>query len=337
MPELIFKQPGWLALAVILPLLIWLRWRRRLPALIVPFSAAWWRPSLVPSSRLPAIFFSGGLLLLVLALSRPQTMEIVSEVTQEGYDIMLAIDLSGSMLAEDFEKDGQRLNRLQAIKPVIQAFISQRPNDRIGLVVFAGRAYTLAPLTFDHEWLAKQTEKLRVGLMEDGTAIGDGLGIALTRLERPKGAPATGQSAAVILLTDGSNNRGALRPAQAAEIAKARGVTVYTIAAGRPGSAPYPIFDETGKIMGYRRILTDIDEDALKEIADATGGLFFRAEDTETIAAAFNAVDKTPKKPFESKVSRPRELFPWLLGAGGALIVFGGLLASPPWRKEVVV
>ncbi len=337
MPEIIIKHPWWLAAVLILPLVIWLRWRRRLPALMVPYSAAWWRPSLVPASRLPAILFSAGLIALAGALSRPQTMEIVSEVTQEGYDIMLAIDLSGSMLAEDFEKDGVRLNRLQAIKPVIQAFISQRPNDRIGLVVFAGRAYTLAPLTFDHEWLAKQTEKLRIGLMEDGTAIGDGLGIALTRLERPKGAPATGSSPAVILLTDGSNNRGALRPAQAAEIAKARGVTVYTIAAGRPGSAPYPIFDETGKVMGYRRILTDIDEDALKEIAEATGGLFFRAEDTATIETAFNAVDKTKKIPFESKVSRPRELFPWLLALGGVLIASGGLMASPPWRKEVVV
>ena len=182
MPEIILKHPWWLAAVLLLPLVIWLRWRRSLPALMVPYSAAWWRPSLVPASRLPALFFSAGLIALAGALSRPQTMEIVSEVTQEGYDIMLAIDLSGSMLAEDFEKDGVRMNRLQAIKPVIQAFISQRPNDRIGLVVFAGRAYTLAPLTFDHEWLAKQTEKLRIGLMEDGTAIGDGLGIALTRL-----------------------------------------------------------------------------------------------------------------------------------------------------------
>ncbi len=329
------SSPGWLLLVALVPAGVWWRSRRRLPALVVPYAGAWWRPILVPATRVPVLLTIAGLLLLILALARPQKMELASETRQEGYDIMLAIDLSGSMLAEDFEKDGVRLNRLQAIKPVIKAFIDQRPNDRVGLVVFAGRAYTLAPLTFDHEWLARLTEKLKVGLMEDGTAIGDGLGVALTRLERSK-ADLTGkrESAFVVLLTDGSNNKGSLKPAQATEIAETRGIPVYTIAAGRAGTAPYPIFDESGKISGYRRILTDIDEDALKRIALHTGGQFFRADNTETISAAFKAIDGAQKRGFETRVLRPRDLFAWCLGAGLVVLAAGGLAAHVPWRKE---
>jgi Ca-activated chloride channel family protein len=275
--------------------------------------------------------------LLVVALARPQKMEISTEVRQEGYDLMLAIDLSGSMLAEDFEQDGVRLNRLQAIKPVIQAFIHTRPNDRIGLVVFAGRAYTLAPLTADHVWLARQTERLKIGLMEDGTAIGDGLGIALTRLEQSKNDKTTKRlSAFIVVLTDGSNNRGVLKPAQAAEIAKTRGITVYTIGAGKAGSAPYPIFDEAGKITGYRRILADLDEDALRDIAQTTGGAYFRADNTDTIAAAFKAIDGAKKLRFEAKTKRARELFPWLVSGSLGLLLAGGLLAYTPWRREAL-
>jgi Ca-activated chloride channel family protein len=230
-----------------------------------------------------------------------------------------------------------RLNRLQAIKPVIQAFIHTRPNDRIGLVVFAGRAYTLAPLTADHVWLARQTERLKIGLMEDGTAIGDGLGIALTRLEQSKNDKTTKRlSAFIVVLTDGSNNRGVLKPAQAAEIAKTRGITVYTIGAGKAGSAPYPIFDEAGKITGYRRILADLDEDALRDIAQTTGGAYFRADNTDTIAAAFKAIDGAKKLRFEAKTKRARELFPWLVSGSLGLLLAGGLLAYTPWRREAL-
>ena len=337
MTELTLQYPGWLFALLILPLVSWLRWRRGLPALIVPFAAAWWRPVLVPATRLPAILMSGGLVLVVVALARPQKMEIVTEVRQEGYDLILAIDLSGSMLAEDFEQGGVRLNRLQAIKPVIQAFINTRPNDRIGLVVFGGRAYTLAPLTADHAWLARQTERLKIGLMEDGTAIGDGLGVALTRLEQSKNDKTTKRpSAFIVLLTDGSNNRGVLKPAQAAEIAKTRGIPVYTIGAGKAGSAPYPIFDEAGKVTGYRRILADLDEDALREIAKTTGGAYFRADNTDTIAAAFKAIDGAKKLRFESKTKRARELYPWLVSGSLGFLLMGGLLAYTPWRREAL-
>ena len=271
-----FHDPWWLLALLALPLLIWVRGRRGAPVLIVPFAAAWHRPSIIPASRWPAVLALTGLVLLIVSLARPQIVEDKREVKQQGYDLMLAIDLSGSMLAEDYERDGERINRLQAIKPVIQAFITQRTSDRIGLVVFSGRAYTLAPLTFDHDWLARQIERLKIGMIEDGTAIGDGLGIALTRLEqagREEGRKRKG--AFVVLLTDGANNRGLLTPEQATEIARSRGVPVYTMGAGRDGLVPMPVFDDNGNKIGYRRAIADLDEGALQQISGATGGKFF--------------------------------------------------------------
>jgi Ca-activated chloride channel family protein len=146
-----FASPWWLAALALLPLLVWARGRRGAPVLVVPFAGAWHRPTFIPTSRWPAALALTGLVLLIVALARPQIVEDKREVKQQGYDLMLAIDLSGSMLAEDYERSGDRINRLQAIKPIIQAFIGQRKSDRIGMVVFSGRAYTLAPLTFDHD------------------------------------------------------------------------------------------------------------------------------------------------------------------------------------------
>jgi len=164
MKDYAFHDPLWLLALLILPLLIWVRGRRGAPVLVVPFAAAWHRPSLIPTSRWPAALALTGLILLIGALARPQIVEDKREVKQQGYDLMLAIDLSGSMLAEDYERGGERINRLQAIKPIIQAFIKQRTSDRIGMVVFSGRAYTLAPLTFDHDWLERQVERLKLGI-----------------------------------------------------------------------------------------------------------------------------------------------------------------------------
>jgi Ca-activated chloride channel family protein len=240
------------------------------------------------------------------------------------------------MLAEDYERGGDRVNRLQAIKPVIQAFINDRPADRIGIVVFSGKAYTLAPLTFDHDWLARQTERLKIGLIEDGTAIGDGLGVALTRLEqarREKGGRR--QGAFVVLLTDGANNRGTLAPEQAAEIAKSRGVPVYTIGAGRDGIVPFPVFDDKGNKIGMRRMLSDLDESALRDIATATGGHYFRAADQDTVAGAFQAIDKAKKIEFQAKSYLvTTELFHWPAAPGLIALLLGALFARSPLRKE---
>jgi Ca-activated chloride channel family protein len=339
MHDLAFKDPLWLLALLALPLLFWLRGRRRVPVLLVPFAAAWHRPSLVSVSRWPVILASIGLVLVIVALARPQRIEDKREVRSEGYDIMLSIDLSGSMLAEDYERDGDRINRLQAIKPVVQAFINDRPADRIGIVVFSGKSYTLAPLTFDHDWLARQTERLKIGLIEDGTAIGDGLGVALTRLEqarREKGGHR--QGAFVVLLTDGANNRGALSPSQAADIAKSRGIPVYTIGAGRDGIVPFPVFDDKGNKIGMRRMLSDLDEGALRDIAVSTGGHYFRAADQDTAEAAFKAIDKAQKIEFQAKSFLiTTELFYWPAAPGLAALLLGALFSRSLFRRRAAI
>jgi Ca-activated chloride channel family protein len=278
-----------------------------------------------------AALAAAGLALLVCALARPQRVEDKREVRSRGYDIVLAIDLSGSMLSEDYEKGGERLNRLQAIKPVIQAFIERRPSDRIGVVLFSAKAYTLAPLTTNHAWLARQLERVKIGLIQDGTAIGDALGVALTRLDqaaRESGGKRKG--AFIVLLTDGANNMGALAPMQSAQLAKARGIPIYTIGAGKDGLVPFPVFDDTGKKIGYRRIAADLDEDALRSIAETTGGQFFRAADTGTIEGAFHAIDSSQKIEFQAKsYLLTTELFGWLAAPGLAVFCAGAWLSRP--------
>ena len=336
MGHLAFHDPLWLFALLALPLIIWLRGRRSVPVLLVPFAAAWHRPSLSSPSRWPVGLALTGLVLLVVALARPQRVEDKREVRSQGYDIMLSVDLSGSMLAEDYEKNGEPINRLQAIKPVIQAFIEQRPSDRIGVVLFSGRAYTMAPLTFDHDWLSRQLERLKLGMLENGTAIGDGLGVALTRLEQAKRA--TGgqrQGAFVILLTDGVNNSGALSPEQATTLAKARGIPVYTIGAGKDGYVPMPVFDANNRRIGRRMVLSDLDEAALRIISEQTGGKFFRAADTDTVEAAFKAIDRAQKIEFQSKSYLiTTELFWWLAAPGLAALALAALAARPILRKE---
>ncbi len=329
MTRLVLHDPLWLLALLALPALLWLRGRRRVPVLLVPFAAAWHRPTLAAPSRWPVLLATLGLAALIVALARPQRVEDKKEVRSEGYDIMLAIDLSTSMRAEDFERGGERINRLQAIKPVIQAFIDRRTSDRIGIVLFSGRAYTMAPLTFDHTWLARQLERVKIGMIEDGTAIGDGLGVALTRLEQAKrdsGGKRIG--AFVVLMTDGANNRGALAPAQAAELAKSRGIPVYTIGSGKDGYVPVPIFDDAGRRVTTRRMLSDLDEGALRDIATTTGGKFFRVADTDTIEQAFKAIDRAQKIEFQAKsylVST--ELFWWFAAPGLLALALSALLA----------
>jgi Ca-activated chloride channel family protein len=344
MGRLIFHDPTWLLALLALPLVLWLRGRRVVPVLLVPFAAAWHRPSLIAPSRWPVGLACAGLALLVSALARPQRVEDKREVHSQGYDIMLCVDLSSSMLSEDYERGGERINRLQAIKPVIQAFIEKRPADRIGIVLFAGRAYTMAPLTFDHDWLARQLERVRIGLIEDRTAIGDGLGVALTRLEQAKReSGGKRQGAFIVLLTDGVNNSGTLSPDQATDLAKARGIPVYTIGAGQDGLVlvPYlddkmnPIRDADGR-KHYRRLPSDLDESALRKIAEATGGRFFRAYDTGTIEGAFQAIDKAQKIEFQAQSYLvTTELFWWLAAPGLVALVLAAAVARPLWQQEV--
>ena len=315
MSNFIIKDPLWLLALLLIPLMVWLRQRRRMPVLLVPFAAAWHRPSIASISRLPVTLAGAGLALLVCGLARPQRIDGKHTVRSQGYDIMLCIDLSGSMQTPDYEKDGQALTRLQAIKPVIQAFIDRRPDDRIGVVVFAQNAFTLAPLTSDHAWLARQIERIRIGIINpDQTAIGDGLGLALTRLDQPSRIEQGQRKGAfLILLTDGGNNSGSLEPKQAAAIAQARGIPLYTIGAGHDD---------------------DLDESMLIDIADLTHGKYFRAADTDTIDNAFKAIDHAQKIEFQAE-SRliTTELFPWFAAPGAALFLIAALFAQPTRRK----
>jgi len=324
-------DPIWFLAALVLPLAFWLRGRAKVPVLLVPFAAAWQRTTLAGASQWTAGCAVAGLLLVVGALARPQTVEDKRESRSQGYDIMLAVDLSGSMLSEDYEKDGERLNRLQAIKPVIQAFIERRTSDRIGVVLFSSKAYTLSPLTTDHDWLARQLERVKIGLIKDGTAIGDALGVALTRLDQSnREANGKRKGAFIVLLTDGANNMGTITPMQSAQLAKARGIPIYTIGAGKDGMVPYPNFDENGKKIGYSWIAADLDEDALRQIAETTGGHFYRAADTDTIESAFKSIDANQKIDFQTKsYLLTTELFPWLAAPGLALFCLGAWMSRP--------
>jgi Ca-activated chloride channel family protein len=330
-PSLRLADPLWLLALGALPAVLWLRGRARVPVLLVPFAAAWHRASIAAASNWTAICAVAGLALVVGALARPQKVETRRDVHSQGYDIVLAIDLSGSMLSEDYVRDGERINRLQAIKPVIQAFIERRTSDRIGVVLFSAKAYTLAPLTTDHAWLSKQLERVKIGLIEDGTAIGDALGVAITRLDQSKREDnGRRKGAFIVLLTDGGNNMGAITPIQSAKLAKARGIPIYTIGAGKDGYVPFPIFDDKGKQIDTRPILSDLDEDALRSIANTTGGRYFRAADTDTIESAFQAIDSNQKIEFQAKsYLLTTELFPWLAVPGLALFGAGAWLSRP--------
>jgi Ca-activated chloride channel homolog len=326
-PQLHLAEPLWLFALLLLPILVWLRRRRPLSVLLIPHAAAWAPPRLSPARRWPLFLGLAAFVLLVVSLARPQRIDDSRAVRGEGYDIVIAIDLSTSMFAEDVALDGQRVNRLDALRPVLDSFIRGRPSDRIGFVAFAGRAYTLAPLTHDHAWLARQVERLRIGLIEDGTAIGDGLGLSLTRLERARTEADSPRSGAfVILMTDGANNRGSLTPEQAAALAKARGVPVFTIGVGRDGLVPFPRFDEQGRRIGTTRVMADLDPAALRHIAALTGGRYFRAEDPQTAAAAFAEIDRASKITFQqSSQILATELFPWPSSAAAFLLLLAAL------------
>lgn len=335
-----FHDPFWLALLILLPVIALLRRRRSVPALVVPGANEWHSPNTTPSTLWPIASAYVGLALLIVALARPQMLVPLEDHKRRGYDFMIAIDLSTSMYAEDFQRGATTTNRLQAVKPIISAFINERPNDRIGIVVFAGRAYTFAPLTFDHEWLRKQTARLTIGLIEDGTAIGDAIGVSLRRLrEGWKDEEAQGrQGSFIVLLTDGSSNKGSLDPRQAARLAADDGVSIYTIGAGAEGLVPVPVFDYAGKRTGTEMRESEIDSLLLRDVAASTGGLFFRATDGNAVKDAFAKIDEAQKVDFAA--SPPlvsRELFHFFALLGVVLLGLASYGAHlRPGRSEAL-
>lgn len=333
MPGWTFHDPLWLWLLASLPLLMWLRRRRGVTVLVVPEAQQWQMSASANSPPWAVACAYAGLALLIVGLARPQFLEPEKDPKRSGYDFIIAIDLSTSMYAEDFQRGGTTTNRLQAIKPIISAFINRRPDDRIGIVTFGGRAYTFAPLTFDHEWLRKQTARLSIGLIEDGTAIGDAIGVSLSRLRQgQKGDGGKREGAFIVLLTDGASNKGSLDPRQAAQLAAEDGVAVYTIGAGAEGNIPMPVFDYAGKRVGTEIRASEVDTLLLRDIAESTGGLFFRATDERAVGQAFAQIDRENKIDFDAPPPLiSHELFAYFALPGVALLglaLFGAVRRS---------
>lgn len=262
--------------------------------------------------HLPFALRAAAVGLIIVALARPQDAEQYSNTSTEGIDILLALDVSGSMLARDFRPD-----RITAAKEVAGSFIADRYGDRIGLVVFAGEAYTQSPLTTDQGTLQTLLGRIRSGIIEDGTAIGNGLATAINRLRE-----SDAKSKVVILLTDGVNNRGEMAPLMAADIAADMGIKVYTIGVGTRGKAPYPVVDMFGN-MSFQPMDVEIDEQTLESIAERTGGKYFRATDKEKLQAIYDEINTLEKSKVEITdfTVYHEEFLAWLLAAMALLLL----------------
>ena len=236
----------------------------------------------------PFVLRCAAFVLLVVALARPQDVDEQRRSSAEGIDIMLAVDVSGSMLARDFKPD-----RITAAKEVAGRFIADRYGDRLGLVVFAGEAFTQSPLTTDQSTLQTMLSRIRSGIIEDGTAIGNGLATAINRLRE-----SDAKSKVIILLTDGVNNRGEIAPLMAADIAADMGIKVYTIGVGTRGKAPYPVVDMFGN-MSFQPMDVEIDEKTLEGIAERTGGRYFRATDNDKLQSIYDEINQLEKSKVE--------------------------------------
>jgi Ca-activated chloride channel family protein len=319
----------WLLLLA-LPVLALFWWRRRRPpapavlrhshtALFGPLPASW----RLRVARAAPWLVLVATLLLVVAMAQPRRSYSSETVEGEGIDIMIALDISGSMQALDFAPK----DRLEAAKDVIRQFIAGRPHDRIGLVVFASRAFTQCPLTLDHQVLVSFLDEIRVGLIDDGTAIGLGLATAVGRLRH-----SDAESRTVILLTDGMNNVPTLEPETAAELAHTLGVRVYTVAIGRDGVAPFPVDTPLGRRV--QQIETRIDEDLLRRIAERTGGIMDRATDPEALQRIFATIDELETSRYEARVTTwHREQLAWFGVPALLLLVLAALIHEVGLRR----
>ncbi len=323
-----FANPKYfLILVLLVPMILWYIFREKRSHADLQFSSlkafrgmkhagrVWFRHVLFALKVLAIVF-------LVTALARPQSSNSWQTYTSEGIDIMLALDISGSMLARDFSPD-----RLEAAKDVATKFILERPQDKIGLVVFAGESFTQCPLTTDQAVLVNLMRDVHSGMIEDGTAIGLGLANAVNRL---KDSP--GKSKVVILLTDGVNNRGMIAPVTAAELAKTYGIRVYTIGVGTYGEAPYPVQTPFG--IQLQNVPVEIDEDVLKQIAATTGGQYFRATDNNKLKQIYQEIDQLEKSKIEVKhFSKKQEQYFWFALIGMLLLIAEGVLRYTVLRK----
>jgi len=327
-----FLQPEWFWALTLLPLVM--LWRgRRGPVAAIQYSDVGLARAVARRSRsrignwvwLMAVFAAA---LMIAGLARPQRGHSRTEVTANGIDIVLGLDVSGSMQALDFLIDHQRVNRIEVVKSVVGKFIDERPNDRIGLIAFAGAPYLVSPITLDHDWLQQNLERVTIGGVDDGTAIGSAIAAAVNRLRT---TPA--KSKVVILLTDGMNNTGKISPLAAAEAARALGVKIYTIGVGVRGKAPIPVRDEAGN-MRLVMAQVDVDEKTLQAVADQTGGKFYRATDTDSLQKIYEQINRLETSAHTiQKFEHYDELYSWALIPALAILGFVFLLQQTRYRR----
>jgi Ca-activated chloride channel family protein len=334
-----FAQPWWLLALLAVPLVAWMQGGRG-PSPAIRFShvaplRGFARMRRAGAGGFGALLICAGLVCLIVALARPRLGKTQDTIESSGVDIILELDVSSSMLAEDFTLGKDRASRIEVVKDVTKRFIEGRPNDRIGIIAFAGRPYLVSPLTLDHDWLLKNLERLRIGLVEDGTSIGSALASAANRLKEKKS-----KSKIIVLLTDGDENITTIPPATAAEAAKTLGIKIYTIAAGTNGIAPVPMIDRGGNPIRdffgnkqYGQMGVKVEEGQLRKVAEIGGGKFFVAMDTNALGNIFSEIDKLEKT--EVKLKRKtdwKDLFQWFIGAGAALAALHALLSQTIWR-----
>ena len=293
----IFKDPVVFWLILLVPIIVFVERRRRSGSSFL-FSSGELVKDLKPTARVRfgkflIVLRAVAILLMIIALARPQSILDSSKTVSEGVDIVLAIDTSTSMLAEDFRLGTSRINRFDLVKEVVKDFIKKRKDDRIGMIAFAARAYTVCPLTTDYAWLTENLDRVRVGMMEDATAIGSAIASSINRLRTSKT-----KSKVIILLTDGVNNAGNISPVVAAEAAKALKIKIYTVGVGTKGLSPYPMKDFYGRVV-YRNIPIEIDEESLKKIADLTGGKYYLASDAEKMRKIYDEINRLEKSNIE--------------------------------------
>jgi Ca-activated chloride channel family protein len=326
-----FAHPYVLLLLLLLPALAWLKGKAGQAAAFVYSSVDLVRPiSGLRRSRAGSILAKLrwlALALFIVALAQPRLIRGESHVKASGIDIVVALDISGSMRSEDFGPDQ---SRIKLAKEVLGKFIDNRPNDRIGMVAFAKDAYIVAPPTLDHDFLRQQLERLDIGVIDsDATAIGSALMAALNRIKDLKD-----KSKIVVLMTDGENNSGKIPPLTAADAAQALGVKVYTIGIGKQGTAPYPIGRDQFGRMRYRNMEVDIDEDTLTKIAEQTHGKYYRADTADTLRRIYEDIDRLEKTEVEvNKYHHYDELFGQAAIAGLAVLLMEMILTQTVWRK----
>ena len=328
-----FAHPYLLLLLLLLPLLAWLKGKRGQSSAFLYSSVDLVRPIAgLSRSRAGRVLMALrwlALALFIVGLAQPRLIKGESHIKANGIDIVVAIDLSGSMASEDFKIDGERISRVDIAKKVLSEFIDARASDRIGLVAFAGKAYIAAPLTLDHDFLHQNLQRLRLGLIEDRTAIGSALMAAVNRLRDQKA-----KSRIVILMTDGQNNAGKVPPLTAAEVAQTMGVKVYTIGVGIRGKAPFPAMNPFTGRKEYVMQDVDIDEDTLTKISDKTSGRYFRADSTDTLRRIYSEIDRLEKTEAEvKKYQQFDELFGYAVIAGLAVLLLEVALSQTVWRK----